>query len=165
MAERIEAPEGMMVQWAPFPTVLAELVGNLDYKPGWTFRLVDMVRDRDEVPEGTNWWEGAPLAGGLTFVVGTNHRNAYRDWPRPVSHLFPVPAATFNREAWDRWIHDRLLDVDRHEAGEWHVNFDGEGVPHRPFAPTHGPGDNPYTIVQYATDEQRKTAFTGALNE
>lgn len=156
----IEAPEGMMVQWAPFPDVLAELVEALVYKPGWSFQLYDTTRDREPTEDGVPWWKGEPLAGGLTFVVTTRHANAYRDEPRPTDHLFPVPAATFNCAAWDRWIHDRLLDVDLHEAGEWHQ--DGA---FRPFAPTHGPGDNPYVIVQYATDEQRRTSFTGDLNQ
>lgn len=161
--ERIEAPDGMMVQWAPYPMVLAELVGNLDYKPDWSFKLIDTVRDR--LPADP-WWTGEPLAGGLTFIVTTHHVNAYHpEQLRPVNHLFPVPAATFNRDSWQRWILDRLLDVDMHEACEWTVVFDGEGEPVRPFAPTHGPGDNPYRVVQYATDEQRRTAFTGTVKE
>lgn len=155
-----------MVQWAPFPEALAEIVGTIDFKPGWRFQLIDMPRDRAEAPEGKQWWEGEPLAGGLTFVVNTSHADAYHPTQqRPVQHLFPVPATTWNRQAWDRWVHERLLDVDRHEAGEWHVQYDGEGNAIRPFAPTHGPGDDPYVTVQYATDEQRRTAFTGKLND
>jgi hypothetical protein len=34
----------------------------------------------------------------------------------------------------------------------------------RPFAPTHGPGDDPYVIHDYASDTQRRTAFTGKVN-
>ncbi len=34
----------------------------------------------------------------------------------------------------------------------------------RPFAPTHGPGDDPYVIHEYGSDLQRRTAFTGRVN-
>jgi hypothetical protein len=165
-----------MVQWAPYPEVLEELVERLRYKPGWSFELVDHIRDREPTPEGTPWWHGTPVAGGLTFIVTTKHVDAYHPGTlRPVNHLFPVPAATYNRESWQRWLLNRLLDVDMHEACEWMVFAAPANdtlsraagiqvLEERPFAPTHGPGDDPYRVVQYATDEARRTLFTGEVN-
>lgn len=155
-----------MIQYAPYPAVLAELVEQVRYKPGWTFRLIDMPRDRDG-----DWRFGDPIAGGLTLDIISCTYNSYREYPDPrtadgkppdyfVHHYKIVPAATFNRESWLRWILDQCLEIEQHEACEF-LRVGDE----RPFAPTHGPGDNPYRIVQYATDEQRRTAFTGALNE
>jgi hypothetical protein len=88
-----------------------------------------------------------------------------------VTHYHPVPAATFNRAAWERWLFDRLMDTVRHEAAEW-FRFEPEAPGggtyadevRRPFAPTHGPGDDPYVLHEYATDMQRRTSFRGEMN-
>lgn len=162
----ISAPEGMMVQWAPYPTVLEELVSVFQYKPGWRFRLVDTVRDRAKYEENpSQWWKGEPIAGGLTLVITSLTFNSYKEYHSDdapdysVNHYKIVPAATFNRAAWKRWLLDMCSEVELHESAEF-VDFDGE----RPFAPTHGPGDNPYTIKEYATETQKKTSFKGTLN-
>lgn len=164
--EPIEAPAGMMVQWAPFPTILLDLVRAYRYKPGWSFTLHDITRDQAPTPPDVHWSKGAPLAGGLTFTITTHHQNAYPPHEvRPTNHHFVVPAATFNRDSWQRWILQRCLDVDLHEAAEWGAYDYPDTADERPFAPTHGPGDDPYRVVQYATDLQRRTAFTGKVNE
>lgn len=167
MIKRIEAPEGVMVQWAPFPEELAQLVKTFKYKPGWRFRLVDAVRDRDPNEDKPDeWWSGPPLAGGLTLIITSLTYNSYRDYDNgmppdyAVQHFKIVPAATFNRAAWKRWLLDMCLEVEQHEAAEF-VDLDGS----RPFAPTHGPGDNPYTIKETATDLQRRTSFKGTVKE
>lgn len=170
--------EGMR-QYAPFPTILADLVANLRYRPGWHFELKDIERDHADS-------HGA-AAGGLTFVGITGDyegpngsfrgaMDAYHpDRPRPVYFYFPVPAATYNEGSWLRWLFDRILEVERHEAMEHfqllrfgpYEGQDGQEreIIDRPFAPTHGPGDDPYIIHDYATDTQRRTAFTGKVNE
>lgn len=142
-----------MRQYAPFPAELAELVAEmrLSVHPTWSFELDDRIRDHAGSHGGD--------AGGLTFVVLAETRDAYQDRPRAVYHYFPVPAATFNRAAWKRWILDCLLQIQLHETCEG-LLFGDE----RPFAPTHGPGDNPYVVVQYATETQRRTSFRGELN-
>lgn len=143
--------EGMR-QYAPYPDELAALVATmrLTVHPSWQFSLDDLERD----PAATH--SGA--AGGLTFRVLAETRDAYQERLRSVIHYFPVPAATFNRTSWQRWLLDRLLDIQRHEVCEG-LLFDEQ----RPFAPTHGPGDDPYIIVQYASDEQRRTSFRGEV--
>lgn len=158
----------LMSQWAPYPTILAELVSKLRYRPGWQFRLDDIERD----PASSH---GA-AAGGLTFIgiTGTwtwpefagearyeGADDAYHPGtPRPVHFYFPVPAATYDEQSWRRWLFDCLLDVERHEAME-HFRIGAE----RPFAPNHGPGRNPYVVFEYATDEDRRTSFRGVLNQ
>lgn len=153
-----------MRQYAPFPDELADLVAKLHYRPGWHFELKDIERDHADSHGGA--------AGGLTFIGITGDysgpdgsyvgaTNAYHpDRPRPVYFYFPVPAATFNRASWQRWLFDRLTDVERHEQME-RFAIGSE----RPFAPTHGPGDDPYVVHEYGSDLQRRTAFTGRVNE
>lgn len=177
-----------MRQYAPYPQILHDLVYDppmhLTVHPNWRFRLTDRIRD----PADTHIGE----AGGLTFTVTAFTQDAYSDELRGVDHLFPVPAATYDRQSWQLWIKDCLLSIHDHEINEglvfgegscacgWtaKVNdrtaFDGTAKGHtancpatrqeRPFAPNHGPGRNPYKTFVYATDEQRRTSFQGALN-
>lgn len=145
---------GAIIQEGPYPAELDELVRNLSYRPGWSFELKpDLVRD--EAPDGT------ALTQGLTFVVRTMGYDAYhpeRGQNYGVYHYFPVPAATYNAQSWRRWLLDCLIKVETHEACEFFTIFEV-----KPFAPTHGPGDDPYTIKEYATDQQRRTRFTGEV--
>lgn len=150
------------LQYGPYPDELEALVDQLKYRPGWSFELKPLERDH----AGTH---GA-AAGGLTFVILTGNRSldskhyegtmdAYHEGAtRPVYHYFVVPAATYNRASWQRWLLDCLLKVETHECME-HFQIDGE----RPYAPTHGPGDDPYVINQYSSDERRRTSFRGIV--
>lgn len=165
----------MMTQYAPFPNDLENIVNHLRYRPGWRFSLVDDERD----PASTH---GAS-AGGLTFIVTTRTYNAYQPgtWAEApyysVNHYFIVPAATFNRASWLRWVFDCLVRVETHEAMEFFaLEYDGgvpEGAPEdasgveiqHPFAPTHGPGDDPYVIHEYASDTQARTSFRGEVKQ
>lgn len=147
----------MMSQSAPFPKELAALVEKTTYKPGWTFTLKHMVRENVDPADRSS----APLSEGLTLDIvsqtfDSHHPergNNYR-----VHHYVIVPPATFNEASWQRWILERLLEIERHEACEF-FRIDGE----QPYAPTHGPGDDPYVIRDLATDEQRRTSFKGQV--
>lgn len=153
------ADELLNVQSAPYPDALADLVTQLRYRPDWTFALEDIVRD----PARSHGAE----ARGLTFIVTTMGHDAYhpeRGQHYGVHHYFPVPPATFNRRSWTRWLFDCLVRVETHEAME----FFALEAPHthvlqRPYAPTHGPGDDPYVVHEYATEEQARTRFTGEV--
>ncbi len=92
-----------------------------------------------------------------------------------VKHYFAVPPATYNEASWTRWLFDRLGDVDTHERMEDFTfeaadpgRVDHLAVPdtelERPFAPNHGPGEDPYRITELTTDEARRTSFRGELN-
>jgi len=138
-----------MRQIAPESEILESLVYNLAYRPGWILKLKDI--DRGQGSEG------------LTFIVTTVGYDTYnldRGETYRVNHYFPVPPAAYNERAWKRWLLEQLLLVERHEACEFFQIGDD-----RPFAPNHGPGNDPYTIVEYSTDEDRRTKYTGEVNQ
>lgn len=143
----------LMQQVAPWPDQLAALVDVMRFMPDWRFDLVD----DDQRDEDT---EGRPVTAGLTLWIHVTQPDAYHpDRRRTVLHKKIVPAATFNRGAWERWLLEQCLDVLRHEACEFLAFGD-----HRPFSPTHGKGDDPYVIHEYATGIQRRTRFDNRIN-
>jgi len=138
-----------MMQSAPFPQVLADLISGLSYRPGWRFSLSDVDRDKDEA--------GRVVGRGLTLDVITLGRNSYRisdGETYRVHHYFIVPAATYDIRSWTRWLFERLIDVETHECMEF---FKIAG--RRPYAPSHGPGNNPYTIRERQTEEDAHTMY------
>lgn len=152
-----------MHQEAPDPTELFDLVKKLDYQAGWVFTLrPDYDRGQGSV--------------GLTLEIALTCADSYHpERRRTVDHLFIVPAAAYDRRSWRRWLFERIMDVHLHEAME---NFkivtmgdytmkDGtrnDRITERPFAPSHGPGNDPYLLREYGTDLDRRTAFTGRVN-
>jgi hypothetical protein len=78
--------------------------------------------------------------------------------PRPVYFYFPVPAATYDESSWRRWLFERILDVERHEAME-HFQIGDK----RPYAPIHAPGHDPYIVHEVTTNELRRTSFRGVV--
>jgi hypothetical protein len=73
-----------------------------------------------------------------------------------VQHYFPVPPAAYDERSWRRWLLERLIEVERHEACEF-FQIDGR----RPYAPHHGPGNDPYIVFDHGTDEDMRTSFRG----
>lgn len=139
----------MNTNQAPYPEDLDEIVNNLEYRPGWTFGLVDI--DRGQGSEG------------LTFIVtsqGYDTYNVNRGETYKVRHYFIVPAASYNRRSWLRWVLDRLIDIETHEVCEF-MQVDGK----RPFAPNHGPGFDPYVVREMNTIEDAETTFRGDRKE
>jgi len=129
----------------PFPEKLVGLIGDLEYRPGWTFSLENI--DRGQGSEG------------LTFVIKSLGYDTYhpeRGETYGVYHYFIVPAAAFDERAWMRWLLDCLIEVETHECCEF---FQISG--NRPYAPNHGPGRNPYSIIEQGTLEDAETRFTG----
>lgn len=139
-----------MSQEAPYPTILAELVEGLRYwKPGYQLWLTRPDYDRGQGSKG------------LTLIIGIDLPDAYHpERNRAVNHLFPVPPAAFDRRSWQRWLFDRLGDVDDHERCEC---FEIDGV--RPYAPSHGPGNDPYLIREIGTELDVRTSFRGIVND
>jgi hypothetical protein len=66
-----------------------------------------------------------------------------------VLHYFPVPAASYGRRSWQRWLFDRYVDVLTHEGAEMFV-IDGE----RPYAPHHYDGADPYVVFETTRAER-----------
>lgn len=134
-----------MMQEAPYPEVLAELVLGCRYRPGWEVELAHEDRGQG--------------SKGLTLVITTATVNSYRpEQPIYVNHYFPVPPAAYDQRSWQRWLFEQYLLVEQHEAMEF---FQIDGV--RPYAPSHGPGNDPYMIREVGTDEDRRTTFRGEL--
>ncbi len=123
---------------------LRRLVELARCKPGWSFRL------KDE-------------AGALRLVI----RVAGFDSSQPdelvrmtVDHYFPVPTATFNEKSWRRWMFEMCRRVENHELGEW-FRVGSEW----PFAPLHGPGEDPYTVHEFRPADDALTTQDGTRRE
>lgn len=135
---------------APFPTELEHLVDGMRYRPEWVFGL------HPDLDRGQG-------SRGCTLIITTCGYNAYhpdegQDYR--VTHFMPVPPAAFNRASWQRWLLDQCLLVDRHEACEFFA-IDGD----HPYAPHHGPGNDPYIVWDHGDDVDRRTSFRGDVKE
>lgn len=129
-----------MHQYAPYPQDLVDLVAKVQYRPGWRFILHDDL-DRGQGSQGA------------TLDIITKGYNAYhpdRGEAYSVHHYMPVPPASYTRRDWQRWLFEQCLLVERHEAMEF-FSIDGG----HPYAPTHGDGHDPYTVVEYAIEQDR----------
>ncbi len=158
-----------MQQVAPYPHDLRKLVEGLRYRQhmGWNVWLEDDCQ-RDKPGRHTG------ESRGLTLIVQRCGPNTYdRDQVMAVNHYFAVPAATYNRQSWMKWLFDRLGDVDTHERMEDFAfaaetaapagQEDRDGL-HRPYKPVHKPGWDPYLLTVLSTDTDRRTSFRGELN-
>lgn len=135
------------VQVAPYPDELNDLVEALDYKRGWEFSLASV--DRGQGSEG------------LTLNILITTPDTYHpDQLRRVMHYMPVPPAAFDQRAWRRWLFEQILQVERHEAMEF-FQIGGR----RPYAPSHGPGNDPYMVREVSTVADAETSFRGERDE
>lgn len=127
-----ETETRLFTQSAPFPYALERHCAILKYKDGWFFDLFD----NDDRGQGSV---------GLTLIISAKVINSYPPNDEMyVRHLFPVPPAAYDSDTWRRWLLDRIVQVETHEACEFFVM--GE---ERPYAPNHGDGRDPYTIFEY----------------
>lgn len=136
-----------MTQEAPYPDELASLVERCTYRPQWRVELADLDRGQG--------------SKGLTLAIYIVAPNTHRpEETIRVVHYFPVVPAAYNVQSWRRWLFERFLEVERHEAAEF-FRIDGE----LPYAPQHGPGNDPYIIFEHGDDIERRTDFRGAVHE
>lgn len=146
-------------QSAPWPTDLQRLVDHLHYRPGWTFDL------RKSFDRGQG-------SVGLTLDVvskGYNSRHPEQGQNYYVHHFVPVPPAAYDYRSWRRWLLDRLLEIERHEAMEFFQLKPCQNCPEGaeaefPFAPSHYPGADPYTVIERGSWEDADTSFLGVRN-
>lgn len=137
-----------MYQTAEYPETLDYLVEHVGYKENWEFHLEEHC-DRGQG------------SSGHTLIITITTPNSYNPKElRRVAHYFPVPPAAFNERSWRRWFFDRILDVETHEAMEF---FEIKGQ--KPYAPNHGPGNDPYMICELNSELDRKTSFRGDVND
>lgn len=124
--------------------VLALLVSRARCKPGWSFSL----RDED---------------GDLRLVIRVEGYDSSKPddlTPWVVRHYFPVPAATYNEKSWRRWMFEMCRRVENHELGEW-FRVGREW----PFAPLHGPGEDPYTVHEFRPAVDELTTQDGSTRQ
>jgi hypothetical protein len=127
--------------------ILRELVEQVRCKPGWTFSLKP-----DEEGALTLW----------ITVRGVDSFDPTRQFT--VRHPHPVPKTTFNAKSWRQWIRDQCIRTEVHEVCEW-LRF-GEGESEmRPFLPTHGPGEDPYALREYRSEDDAFTTQNGTLRK
>jgi hypothetical protein len=132
-----------MTQTAPYPELLYGLVDRLTYKAGWRFSLADI--DRGQGSEG------------LTLVINLTGPDSYHtERTISVNHYMIVPAASYDERAWQWWLLQQLLAVESHEACEF-FQIDGD----RPYAPNHGPGRDPYQLLELGSMADAQTSFRG----
>lgn len=122
--------------------LLARIVAETKCKPGWSFRL----KDED---------------GAKRLVIRMEEEdNYYPGMPRTIDHYHPVPIATYNEKTWRRWIFEQCLRTMNHELGE-SLRFGADNL--RPFAPMHGPGEDPYTVHEIRPERDALTTQKGSL--
>lgn len=133
-------------QLAPYPDALADLVARLRYRDGFRVHLTHMDRGQG--------------SRGLTLVVNITGPDTYHpERTISVNHLFPVPPAAYDARSWRRWLFDQIGLVELHERCEW-FTIDGA----KPYAPSHGPGNDPYLVREVGTTDDVRTSFRGDLN-
>jgi hypothetical protein len=151
-----------MRQVAPYPHDLADLVGMLRFRRHLEWRVWlehDLQRDKPGRHTGES--------RGLTLIVQRCGPDSYHhEHTMRVNHYFAVPPATYDRRSWQRWLFDRLGDVDTHERMEdftLALHDDGDGGEHlvRPYAPSHNPGSDPYAVRELSTWAEVDTDFRG----
>jgi len=124
--------------------ILRRLVAEVQCKPGWSFR----IKDED---------------GALRLVITISGVDNYaHDRKLTISHYHPVPITTYNEKSWRRWIFEQCLRTMNHEIGEA-LCFGPDKL--RPFAPMHGPGEDPYTVHEWRSEADALTTQDGSRRE
>lgn len=122
--------------------ILARVVAEARCLPGWSFRLVDED-------------------GAMRLVIRIKGVNNYdHSQPFTVNHFHPVPVTTYNEKSWRRWVFEQCLRTMNHELGE-SLRFGPEEL--RPFAPMHGPGEDPYTCHEVRPEIDALTTQDGSI--
>lgn len=119
--------------------ILRELVAKAQCKPGWRFHLVDED-------------------GALRLRISVTGPDARSTGDITVSHFFPVPTATYNEKTWRRWMFEQCRRLENHELGEFFMIGDD-----RPFAPLHGPGEDPYAVHEFRDVVDAMTTQDGSI--
>lgn len=120
--------------------LLARLIDEMSGPANWDFSFVD---------------EGGAKRFVITVHSADNYDPENKRW---TAHFHPVPIATYNEKTWRRWLFDRCRASMDHELGEM-VRWGDV----RPFAPTHGPGECPYTVREYRDPLDALTTQNGKV--
>jgi hypothetical protein len=144
-------------QTAPYPQVLADLVQRVSYKANenWAVWLEDDLQ-RDKPGRHTG------ESRGLTLIIQRCGPDTYHpERVIVVNHYFAVPPATYDERSWTWWLFNTCFrNVEDHERME-NFKVDGKVV----FPPAHGPGNDPYMVLHYGDDIDRRTSFRGDVSD
>lgn len=122
--------------------VLRKVVDEAECFPHWSFRIIDED-------------------GALRLVIRIDgHDNYNPKKPFRVDHFHPVPITTYNEKSWRRWVFEQCLRTMNHEVGE-SLRFGQNEI--RPFVPMHGPGEDPYTVHEWRSEEDACTSQVGTV--
>jgi hypothetical protein len=125
--------------------LLKKIVAETKCKPGWSFNVAQ--------GEGSSW----------ILIISILEDDNYKPGQLlKVGHCHPIPTTSFNEKSWRRWILEQCLRTMNHEIGE-SLRFGKEEI--RPFAPMHGPGEDPYTIHEWRSEQDALTTQDGSLRE
>jgi hypothetical protein len=108
--------------------IAAVVLPTVTYKPGWAFRL------------------GGPLGQFVCIHAATVDSNDHAR-TRSTQHMFELPVEVTDEPAFVRWLFDRLLLCEQHEAGEF---FKVAGFAR--FYPHHQDQGSPYDLVDHQED-------------
>lgn len=129
----------------PTWALLSRICSETKCFPGWTFNLT-----ADNPPE--------------LHITISGHNNYKPDEPFVVTHCHPVPHASYNEASWRRWIFEQCRRTMNHEIGEA-LRFGTDENPIRPFVPMHGPGEDPYTVHEWRSEEDARKDQRGRRRE
>ena len=120
--------------------LLINVVSRITYKPGWIITLFDGPRTHEHLAGGS----GLTLRVQFMAVNSTDPNELVN-----LDHYFAVPPAAYDRETWERWVLDCLIQMETHECLEM---FKVDGF--APYFPPHGDqnGRSPYTIQRRPTN-------------
>lgn len=138
-----------LTQEFPDPTELRQAVAELRYLPGWR---IELGADDEDRGQGCR---------GLTLNIYPDKPDSYH----PERHvrtrfLYPVPAASFNRESWEEWLWARIEETEGHERAEWFRFGEDE---RRPFKPAHPDGWDPGVVRSVVSETVVNTPNAGRL--
>lgn len=172
-----------MQQLAPFPEILAALVERMAYRPGWEFSLEDI--DRGQGSEGLTFIVTSLGYNSYHPDRGETYR-VHHYFPVPPA---AYDARSWRRWLFERLLEvERHECAEFFQLTATCADCHGEGsmrgrrAPHgamyncetcggtglasrteRPYAPHHGPGNDPYIIFEHGTDEDVRTSFRGEV--
>jgi len=131
---------------------LQETVSRLTYKPGWQFWLYSGCTSGSGGSTVTGFPASAAntvtgyaiLRAPVFLVIRVRTEDSGGGGQIMFDHTFAVPPEDV-AVPWPRWLLDRVLDVERHEAMEFFAIGDA-----RPFYPEHGPDADLYSVRERA---------------
>jgi len=124
--------------------ILERVVEETKCKPGWSFFL----KNED---------------GAMRLIIQIDGVHNYDHSKRfVVNHIHPVPITTYNEQSWRRWIFEQCIRTMNHELGE-SLRFGPDQI--RPFAPCHGPGEDPYTVHEFRPEIDALTTQDGSVRD